>query len=95
MKLSVNGASTIFGVAYFCNQGFVRIGALITELLTASIAKNAVDRRQNADSKIINVADCKISKKRLLAVQYPVLIMYNYPTTNTRTLYKSTDRPTE
>jgi len=52
-----------------------------------------MDRRQNAYSKIINVADCKISKKRLLAVEYLILIMYNYPTAKTRTLYKSTDRP--
>jgi hypothetical protein len=71
----------------------VRIGALIIELLTASIAKNAMDRRQNAYSKILNVANCKTSKKRLLAVEYLILIMYNYPTAKTRTLYESTDGP--
>ena len=75
------------------NQGFVHIGALITELLTACIDKNAIDRRQNAYWKIINVAECKTSKKRLLAVEYPILIMYNYPTSKTQTLYKSTDGP--
>jgi len=75
------------------NQGFVHIGALITELLTAFIAKNAMDRRQNTYSKIINVANCKTSKKRLLAVKYLILIMYNYPTAKTKTLYKSTDGP--
>jgi hypothetical protein len=69
------------------NHGFVCIGAPITELLTASIAKNAMDRRQNTYSKIINVADCKTSKKILLAVTYPILIMFNYPTAKTRTLY--------
>jgi hypothetical protein len=72
----------------------VYINALITELLTASIAKNATYRRKYMYSKIINVADCKLSEKRLLAVKYLILIMYNYPTGNTRTLYKSTDGPT-
>jgi hypothetical protein len=75
------------------NQGFVHIGALITKILTASIAKNASDRRQNTYSKIINIPDCKLSKKRLLAVKYQILIMFNYPTAKTRTLYKSTDGP--
>jgi hypothetical protein len=69
----------------------VQIGGLIPELLTASIAKNANDRCQITYSKIIKVADCKTSKKRLLAVKYLILIMFNYPTTKTRTLYKSTE----
>jgi len=67
------------------------MNVLITELLTASMAKYATYRRKNTYSKIINVADCKTSKKRLLAVEYLVLIIYNYPTAKTRTLYKSTD----
>jgi len=75
------------------NQGFLRIGAPMTELLTTSLAKNATGRRQNTYSKIINVADCKSSKKRALAVKYQILIMFNYPTAKTRTLYKSTDGP--
>jgi len=75
------------------NQGFLRIGAPITEQLTTSIAKNATDRRQNTYSKMINVADCKTSKKRSLAVKYLILTMFNYPTAKTRTLYKSTDGP--
>jgi hypothetical protein len=86
-ELSVNNIWS----SVLCNQDFVRIGALIIQSLTASIAKNAMDRRQNAYSKIINVADCKTSKKELLAVEYLILIMYNYPTANTRSLYKSTD----
>ena len=69
------------------------INALRTGLLTASIAKNATDRRENTYSKIINLADCKTSKKRLLAVEYLILVMYNYLTAKTRTLYKSTDGP--
>ena len=59
------------------NEGFVRMDALITELLTASMAKYATYRRQNTYSKIINVADCKTSKKILLAAEYLVLIIYN------------------
>jgi len=76
-----------------CNQGFVRIKELITELLIASIVKNAMYKRKNTYSKIINVADCKTCKKRLLAVEYLILIIYTYPTAKTRTLYKSTDGP--
>jgi len=75
------------------NQGFLRIGAPITEQLTTSLAKNATGRRQNTYSRIINVADCKTSKKRSLAVKYLILIMFNYPTAKTRTLYKSKDGP--
>jgi hypothetical protein len=69
------------------------MNALITELLTTSMAKYAMYRRKNTYSKIINVADCTTSKKRSLAVEYLVLIIYNYPTVKTRTLYKSTDKP--
>jgi len=76
-----------------CNQGFVRIKELITELLTASIAKNAMYKRRNMYSKIIDVADCNTCKKRLLAVQYLIVIIYTYPNAKTRTLYKSTDGP--
>jgi hypothetical protein len=76
------------------NQGFVRINALIPELLTASMAKYVTYGRKNSYSKIINVADCKTSKKRLLASEYLIIIMFNYPTAKTRTLYISTDGPT-
>ena len=75
------------------NQGFVQIIELITELLTASIAINATYKRKNTYSKIINVADGKPCKERLLAVKYQILIIYNYPTAKTRTLYKSTNGP--
>jgi hypothetical protein len=75
------------------NQGFLRIGVPITNLLTTSLAKNATGRRQNTYSKIINVADSKTSKKRSLAVKYLILIKFNYSTANIRTLYKSRDGP--
>jgi len=75
------------------NQGFAQINELITELLTAFIAKNSMYNRKNRDSKIINIADCKTCKKRLLAVEYQLFLIYYYPTAKTRTFYKSTDGP--
>jgi hypothetical protein len=45
------------------SQGFVYIGALISEQLTTSIAKNATDRRQNTHSKIMIVTNCTTSKR--------------------------------
>jgi len=81
------------------NQGLVRMNALIPALLTTSMAKYAMYRRQNTYSKIINVADSKTSKKRLLTAEYLVSIIYNYATAKTKTVYKSTDghagRPTD
>ena len=76
------------------NRCFPQINELITELLTACIAKNTMYNRKNMDSKIINVAHCKTCKKRLLAVKYLILIIYNYPTAKRWTLYRSTDGPT-
>jgi len=76
------------------NQGFTQMIELRTKLLTPHIAKNTMSNRKNSDSKIINVADCKTCKNRLLAVENLILIIFNYPTAKTRTLYKSTDGPT-
>jgi len=76
-----------------CNQGFAWINELITELLTAVIAKNTTYNRKNTDSTITNIADCKTCKKRLMAVKYVILKIYYYPTAQIRTLYKSTDGP--
>jgi hypothetical protein len=67
----------------FCilgDKGFVHVCALITELMTASIAKIARDRRENAYSRIINIGDCKTTKKIIFAVKYLILIRYNYST---------------
>jgi len=88
-QLSVNNIWSCL----LCNQGFVRIKELITELLTASMDKNATYKRKNTYSKIINVTVCKTCKKRLLAVEYLILKIYTYPTAKTRTLYKSTEGP--
>jgi len=57
-------------------------------------SQNTMHNRRNTDSKIINLADCKTCKKRLLAVEYLFLIINNYPTAKTKPLYKSTDGPT-
>jgi len=76
------------------NQGFPLINELITELLTAFIAKNTTYKRNNTYSKIINVVDCKTCKKRLFPVEYLILIIYNYSTAKTGILYKFTDGPT-
>jgi len=75
------------------NQGFTRMNQLITKQLTALTAKNAMYNGKNTDSKIINVIDCKTCKRRFLAVKNRILIIYNYRTAKTRTLYKSTDGP--
>jgi hypothetical protein len=60
----------------------------------AFIPNNTTYNWKNMDIKIINVADCKSRNKRLLAVEYIILIIYNYTTPTTTTLYKSTDGPT-
>jgi len=66
---------------------------LITELFPAFVTKNTMYNRKNTDSKIFNVADCKSCKMRLLAVEYLILLIFNYPTAKTRTFYISTDGP--
>jgi len=75
------------------NHGFTWMDQLTTELLAACIATNTTYNRTNTDSKIINIPACKTCKKKLLAVEYLNLIIYNYPTAKTRTVYKSTDGP--
>ena len=76
------------------NLGFTWMNQLITELLTDLIVNNTTYNRKNTDSKKINVADCRTCKKRLLAVEYLILIIYDYQSAKTRTLYISTDGPT-
>jgi hypothetical protein len=71
----------------------MRIKEPLNEPLTASIAQNAMYKRKNTYSKIINVVDCKTCNKRLLAVKYLILIIYTYPIAKTTTLYDSTYGP--
>jgi hypothetical protein len=133
MKISINGGSTIFGLAswiiyvlqcvnnsctilrqpiYFkqcmthtinhhktvyqriihniesCilgNQGSAQNIDLIMELSTSVVLKHMMYTRKRNNSKIINIADYKICTKRLLAVEYLVLVIYNHPTAKTRT----------
>jgi hypothetical protein len=61
--------------------------------LSAVIAKNTPYNRKNTDSIVINVADWKTCKKRLLAVKYLIWIIYKYQNAKTKTLYISTDGP--
>jgi hypothetical protein len=76
MKLSINGASTIFGLVYWVYQGFLRINQLITELLTTIIAKNSTYNRKNTGSKLINIASCTACKHVFLVVENVILIGY-------------------
>jgi hypothetical protein len=94
MKLSVNRASTTFGVAYWVYQGFTQINQLITELLTIFIAKNTMYNRKNTDSKLIKIASCTACKHALLVVENTILVRYDKYTTKTRALYESIDGPT-
>jgi hypothetical protein len=77
------------------NRRFARVNELRRESLTSCIANNMMFNRKNTDSKSINITDCKICKKRSFAVEYLIWAIYNYPTAKIRTLYKSTDGPTE
>jgi len=78
----------------FCIQGIARILKLITELLTSLIGKNTLYQRKNTEFKIIDIANCKTSKYKLLAIWYAILIRYDYQTTTTGCLYQSIDGPT-
>jgi hypothetical protein len=77
MKLSINGASTTFGLAYWGYQGFKQINELITELLTTCIAKNTMYNRKNTDSKLIEIAGCTAWKHVLLVVENTILVRYD------------------
>jgi hypothetical protein len=77
MKLSVNEASTTFGLAYWVYQGFMRINELITELLSIFIAKNTIYNTNNTDSKLIEIASCTACKHVLLVVENTILVRYD------------------
>jgi len=73
------------------NEGIAWIYELETSLLSALIPKNSTYYKKNTESKIINIANSKTFKKRLLAVEDAILIRYDYQTEPTRALYESED----
>jgi len=77
----------------FGSQGIASIFELITELLSAFIGKHPTYKRENTDSKIINMANSKRYKKRLFAAEYVILVRYYYQTAKARALFESTDGP--
>jgi hypothetical protein len=83
MKLSLNGVSTIFGVAYLVYQGFTQINELITKQLNTFIAKNTMHNRKHTDSKLIDITSRTACKHILLVVENAVLIRYYLHTANT------------
>jgi hypothetical protein len=93
MKLSVNRASTIFGLAYWVYQGFMRIDQLIIELLTTVIPNTITYNRKNTDSKLIDITSCTACKHVLLVVENTILIRYYWQTAKTRALCESIDGP--
>jgi hypothetical protein len=94
MKLSVNGSSKPFTLAYRVYQDFTWINELITQLLTTSIANNTMYNRKNTDSKLIEIASCTACKPVSLVVENTILVRYEKYTAKTRALYESIDGPT-
>jgi len=76
------------------NEGIAQIYEIITEQWTALVLLNTQHKRKNIDSKITNVATCKVIKKVFLHVHYVILIKYNYQMAKARALYESPDGPT-
>jgi hypothetical protein len=48
---------------------------------------------KSMDANVINIADCKTCKKRLLLAEWMILIRYCHQTAKTRAIYESTDGP--
>jgi len=61
--------------------------------LTASLGYNTTYKRKNKNSKIIDMANCKLSKTRLFTVEYAIWIIHYYQTGKTRECYESSDEP--
>jgi len=85
--MTVNGASTIFGLAYFVFEH-------IEELFTNLIGKNVIYQRKNTDLKIIDIATCQTCKNKVLAFESMILISHYYQSAKSRALYESIDGPT-
>jgi len=75
------------------NEGITQIYEIITELLTTLVLLNSKHKRKNIDSKISNVATCKVINKVFLDVNEVILIKYKYRTAKPRALYESTGGP--
>jgi len=84
----INLSSCIFG-----NPGIAQIFEHIPKLLTALIGKSTIYQRQNTESKIINIANCKTCKNKLFTVEYTILTRHYYQTAKPSDLDESTDRP--
>jgi hypothetical protein len=61
------------------------------ELLTAFLATNTTYQKKNTHVKIIDIPNCKTCKKRLLNVEYMILVSYCYLNAKATALYESTD----
>lgn len=95
MKMSVNEVSAIFGLARWVNKALRRWMSAGQNCSLPLKPKNTMYNKKNTDSKILNIAHCKICKMWLLAAKYLILVIYNYPTATTSTWYKSTDGPAD
>jgi hypothetical protein len=71
-----------------------QIHELITELFSAFAGKHTIYTWKSTNSKRIMIANCKTSKMRLLALEYPIWIRYYYQTLKTKAYYESTNGPT-
>jgi len=71
----------------------MQICQLIMELLTGFLAKNITYQKKNTHVKIIDITNCKTCEKRLLDVEYMILVSYCYQDTKATALYESTDGP--
>jgi len=67
---------------------------LSTDLLIFLIGKNTKYKRNNTDSKIIDIPKFPTSIKRLLDIEYGILMRYYYQAGKSRALYESSGRPT-
>jgi len=81
------------GACIIANEGIARIFERITELSTTLIGENTIYQRNNTDSKIIDIANCKTCNNNILAVEYAILITYYCQTATTKALYESKDGP--
>jgi hypothetical protein len=75
------------------NPVIAPIYEIITEPLTALVLLNSKHKRQNIDSKITDVAPCKVIKQVFLNVNKLILIKYNYQSAKSEGLYLPAEGP--